>query len=300
MSRRPGFDLAQPPTNLARIMVQRGHHSARALSLLCGLSASTVSEAAAGRRQLSNSARRRLAQQLDCHESQLIDDSFARRVVAQALDADPNDIHGAFAAPFDAEADYLERQAHSILALLKSGDRLLAAQFAGRLAARIGAPEPAVSAPSITAHCGRLISWQGDLPVEAISGAQAMFLDRARNSGGDLTLGVLQPLIDGGCIGRTTIYDTSEDLHIRHLASGVDHVPAAHRLWLHGRPATDLCAPTSVVSAVVADLAHIRDKGGYSVRRVAAELGETVYHWDAVTVRVGSQIIGACNLISRP
>jgi hypothetical protein len=250
-----------------------------------------------GEKPLGNRVRGDVARVLGCDERDLID-SHPSNTVYEAIGA-LNAAGGALRLPARLDAvsidgDETEQLAMAALQLIRANEPAMASRVVERLLAKLS-PEP--SATATHAHRGRLLEWHDRLSLEHLAPAQWQFLERARACGGDLTDGVLQPLVDDGCIARTTIYDATTDLHIRQLASGVNHVGVSHRLWLQGRPASDLCAPRALVSAVIGDLSQVRDRGGFTVRHVVAELGTETYSWHAATMRVGSLIVAACKII---
>ncbi len=261
-------------------------------------SPSTLSRATRGEKPLGNRLRAAVALALDCDERDLIDPapSSTVRGVVGAL----NLMGGGFplALRFDpagTDVGEVEQLAVAALGLIRANEPALAARVVERLLSRLA---PETSPTSLLAYSGRLIEWQDRLTPEHLAPAQRSFLTRAMASGGDLTDGVLQPLIDDGCWARTSIYCADSDLTVRHLATGLDHVPTTQRLWQHGRPARDLCAPQSLVSRLVDDLGRVRDGSSpYTVRHVRAEIGSQAHEWDCVTVRIGQFIVAACKTI---
>ena len=191
----------------------------------------------------------------------------------------------------------LEQLAMAALGLIRADETVLAARVVERLLSKL-APVPSPS-PAL-AYSGRLLEWHDHLTIDHLSQGQALFLERARTCGGDLTDAVLQPLIDDGCWPRTSIYAATADLHIRHHAVGISHVSPLQHHWLTGRPAADLCAPGALVRNVISDLGVVRDKGGYTVRRATAEIAGQTYSWMAATAIIGTSIVAACKLIETP
>ena len=196
-----------------------------------------------------------------------------------------------------SDSGELEQLAMAALGLIRADETVLAARVVERLLSKL-APAPSPS-PAL-AYSGRLLEWHDHLTIDHLFPGQAMFLERARSCGGDLTDAVLQPLIDDGCWPRTSIYAATGDLHIRHHAVGVSHVSPLQHHWLTGRPAADLCAPGALVRNVISDLAFVRDRGGYTVRRATAEIAGQTYSWMAATTIIGTSIVAACKLIEAP
>ncbi|GGF29242.1 hypothetical protein GCM10011611_39080 [Aliidongia dinghuensis] len=261
-------------------------------------SPSTLSRAVRGEKPLGNRLRATVARVLDCDERDLLDpapSTNVRRVVNSL-----NLAGGDFALPLrlDPVATDLSEAEHlamAALGLLRANEPALAARVVERLLDKL---TPETSSRSLLAYSGRLIEWQDRLSPDRLAVAQQQFLGRALTCGGDLTDGVLQPLIDDGSWSRTSIYCADADLTVRHLATGLDHVPTTQRLWQHGRPARDLCAPQSLISRLVTDLARVRDREApFTVRHVRAEIGPQFHEWDCVTVRVGQFIVAACKTI---
>lgn len=284
------------PTALARMLRLRDLKPSQVAKLaLC--SPSTLSRAVRGEKPLGNRLRGTIARVLDCDERDLIDSSASNAVreVVGLLSA----AGGAFRLPprFDVtgvDSDETEQLAMAALQLIRAKEPAMAMRVVERLLAKLS-PEPISAA--ISGYDGRLIEWHDQLSFDNLGPAQGRFLERARSGGTDLTDHMLEPLLEDGCFARTTIYDATPDLNIRQLASGITHVTAAQRLQLQGQPAINLCAPPSLVAAVVGDLGQVRDHGGFTVRHVVAELGTQTYSWHAATVRVGSLIVAACKLI---
>jgi hypothetical protein len=297
---RPGTD-ARPygegaSTALAKMLSLRDLKPSQ-LAKLALCSPSTLSRAIRGEKPLGNRLRGTIARVLDCDERDLIDSSpsHAVREIIGVLGAAGSGFR--LPARFDAanlDSDETEQLAMAALQLIRAKEPAMAIRVVERLLAKL-APEPV--AASISGHKGRLIEWHDRLSSENLGAAQRLFLERAQSCGGDLTDHVLEPLVEDGCFARTSIYDATPDLNIRHLASGVNHVTAAQRLQLQGQPATNLCAPPSLVTAVVSDLGQVRDHGGFTIRHVVAELGAETYSWHAATVRIGPLIVAACKLI---
>jgi transcriptional regulator with XRE-family HTH domain len=292
-----GFDCDSAPTALAKMLHLRALKPSQ-VAKLAQCSPSTVSRAARGEKPLGNRLRAAVARALNCDERDLIDPapSSAVREVVGAL----NLMGGGFPLPlrFDAAATdigEMEQLAVAALGLIRANEPALASRVVERLLSRLA---PETSANSLLAYSGRLIEWRDHLTPDRLAPAQRRFLERAMASAGDLTDGVLQPLIDDGCWARTSIYCADSDLTVRHLATGLDHVPTTQRLWQHGRPARDICAPQSLVSRLVVDLSHLRDRvEPYTVRHVRAEIGAQTHEWDCVSVRIGQFIVAACKTI---
>jgi len=267
---------------------------------LAQCSPSTLSRAIRGEKPLGNRLRGAVARALGCDERDLIDSSpsNAVREAIGALSA----IGGTLPFPLrldlsGSDSGEMEQLAMAALGLIRADEPILAARVVERLLSKL---VPAPSPSPILAYSGRLLEWHDHLTIDHLSPGQALFLERARSCGGDLTDGVLQPLIDDGCWPRTSVYAATADLHIRHHAIGVSHVTSLQHHWLTGRPASDLCAPGALVRNVVADLSLVRDNGGYTVRRVTAEIAGQTYSWMAATTIIGTSIVAACKLIETP
>ena len=284
------------PTALAKMLRLRDLKPSQ-VAKLAQCSPSTLSRAVRGEKPLGNRMREKVARVLDCDERDLINSSpsTAVREAVGVLSATGVGFH--LPPRFDvtnADSDETEQLAMAALQLIRAKEPMMAMRVLERLLTKLS-PEPASSL--ISGYDGKLIEWHDQLSFDNLGPAQARFLERARSCGGDLTDHVLEPLVEDGCFARTTIYDATPDLNIRQLASGVDHVNAAQRLQVQGQPAMNLCAPPSLVAAVVGDLGQVRDHGGFTVRHVVAELGTQTYRWHAATVRIGSLIVAACKLV---
>jgi len=267
---------------------------------LAQCSPSTLSRAVRGEKPLGNRVRGTVARVLGCDERDLIDPTPSK-AVREALGA-LESIGGTSMLPrrldiAASDCGELEQLATAALGLIRANEPALAARVVERLLSKL-TPEPSTN--PILAYSGRLIEWHDHLTIEALSGGQRQFLERARACGGDLTDGVLQPLIDDGCWPRTSVYAATADLHIRHHAIGVSHVTPMQHHWLNGRPAADLCAPGALVRNVIADLALVRDGGGDTVRHATAEIAGQTYTWLAATTLIGSSIVVACKLVETP
>lgn len=265
------------------------------LAKLALCSPSTLSRAVRGEKPLGNRLRATVARVLGCDERDLIDPGPSN-AVRDAVDA-LSLIGHAFPLPTRidpaaTDVGEVEQLAMAALGLIRASEPALAARVVERLLSRLA---PEASSASLLAYSGRLIEWHDRLPVDQLAPAQRHFLDRAGTCGGDLTDGVLQPLIDDGCWSRTSIYCADADLTVRHLASGLDHLPTTQRLWQHGRPARDICAPHALISRLIEDLARVRDRvDPFTVRHVRAEIGLRTHEWDCVTVRIGQFVVAAC------
>ena len=286
------------PTALAR-MLQLHDLRPSQVAKMARCSPSALSRAISGQKPLGNRLRGSIARVLGCDERDLIDfPSETMRETVSALDR----LGGALAMPHLANAgrpdgSAIEQLALAALGLIRANEPLLAARVVERLLSKL-APVP-TAAPAL-AYSGRLLEWHDHLTIDHLSPGQQQFLDRAGVCGGDLTDGVLQPLIDDGCWARTTVYAATADLQIRHHATGVSHVTPLQHHWLTGRPATDLCAPAALVRNLIADLGAVRDHGGHTVRRVTAEIAGETYTWLAATALVGTSIVAACKLVETP
>jgi hypothetical protein len=267
---------------------------------LAPCSPSTLSRAVRGEKPLGNRLRGTIARVLGCDERDLID-ATPSNAVGEAIGA-LSSIGGTL--PFPLRVDMsgpdggeLEELALAALGLLRANEPMLAARVVERLLSKL-APDP--SPVPILAYSGRLLEWHDHLTIDHLSPGQREFLARARVCGDDLTDAVLQPLIDDGCWSRTTVYAATTDLQIRHHATGISHITPLQHHWLNGRPAADLCAPGALVRNVIGDLGFVRDHGGYTVRRVTAEIAGQTYTWLAATTIIGSSIVAACKLVETP
>lgn len=292
-------DSRGAPTALARMLHLRDLRPSQ-VAKLARCSPSTLSRAVRGEKPLGNRLRGTIAQVLGCDERDLIDGtpSSAMHEAIGALSAVGATLP--FPRSFDAgrsDANELEQLALAALGLIRANEPVLAGRVVERLLSKL---VPAPSATPVLAYSGRLLEWYDHLTIDHLSPGQQQFLERARSCGGDLTDGVLQPLIDDGCWSRTTVYAATSDLQIRHLATGVNHITPLQHHWLNGRPAADLCAPASLVRNVIADLSIVRDHGGYTVRRATAELAGQTYTWLAATTIIGTSLVAACKLIETP
>lgn len=265
------------------------------LAKLAPCSPSTLSRAIRGEKPLGNRLRATIARVLCCDERDLLEPgpSNAVRAAVGAL----NLIGSALPMPvrFDPTAtdvDEAEQLAMAALGLIRANEPALAARVVERLLSKLA---PETSPTSLLAYSGRLIEWHDRLTPDHLAPAQRHFLERAKASGGELTDGVLKPLIDDGCWSRTSIYCADADLTVRHLATGLDHLPTTQRLWQHGRPARDICAPQTLIQHLVVDLGRVRDGiDPFTVRHVRAEIGPRTHEWDCVTVRIGQFVVAAC------
>ncbi len=287
------------PTALAKMLRLRDLKPSQ-VAKLAQCSPSTLSRAIRGEKPLGNRLRATVARAIGCDERDLIDGSPSN-AVREAIGA-LSSIGGTLPFPLridlsGSDSGELEQLAMAALGLIRAGEPMLAARVVERLLSKL-APDPSPS--TVLAYSGRLLEWHDHLTIEHLSPGQQLFLERARTCGGDLTDGVLQPLIDDGCWPRTSVYAATGDLNIRHHATGVAHVTPLQHHWLNGRPASDLCAPGALVRNVIRDLASVRDQGGYTVRRASAEIAGQTYTWMAATTIIGTSIVAACKLIETP